>query len=54
MSRIGAYVVDDLLPQPNLPEGHQMKVDALVAAIDASPSCATGIQIASRRPAAPR
>lgn len=27
----GLYVVDDLLPQPAWPEGHQEKVDALVA-----------------------
>lgn len=27
----GIYLVDDLLPQPTWPEGHQAKVDALVA-----------------------
>ncbi len=26
----GLYIVDDLLPQPNWPEGHQAKVDALL------------------------
>ncbi len=57
----GAYVVDDLLPQPNWPDGHQLKVDALLAAIDTRPdyvatylSWATGILIASRGPAAAR
>lgn len=27
----GMYVVDDLLPQPNWPEGHQTRVDAYLA-----------------------
>lgn len=26
----GFYVIDDMLPQPNWPEGHQAKVDALI------------------------
>lgn len=57
----GAYVVDDLLPQPNWPDGHQLKVDALLAAIHARPdyvatylSWGTGILIASRGPAVRR
>ncbi len=31
----GIYLVDDLLPQPNWPEGHQPKVDTLVAHLTA-------------------
>lgn len=31
----GLYVIDDLLPQPNWPDGHQAKVDRLVAALNA-------------------
>ena len=31
----GFYVVDDMLPQPNWPEGHQQLVDELVAKLDA-------------------
>jgi len=30
----GLYVIDDLLPQANWPEGHQPRVDALIAALD--------------------
>lgn len=26
----GFYIVDDMLPQPNWPEGHQLKVDSLL------------------------
>ena len=27
------YVIDDLLPQPNWPDGHGLQVEALVAAL---------------------
>ncbi len=30
----GFYVVDDMFPQPNWPEGHQSSVDALLAELD--------------------
>lgn len=30
----GLYVVDDMLPQPNWPEGHQARVDALVCVLE--------------------
>jgi len=29
----GIYVIDDMLPQPNWPEGHDKKVDALIEAL---------------------
>ena len=29
----GMYVIDDLLPQPNWPDGHGLQVEALVAAL---------------------
>jgi predicted O-methyltransferase YrrM len=31
----GFYIVDDMLPQPNWPEGHQLSVDDLLAKLDA-------------------
>lgn len=30
----GFYVVDDLLPQPNWPEGHALKIPALIAELE--------------------
>ena len=30
----GMYVIDDMLPQPNWPEGHAGKAAALVAALE--------------------
>ena len=30
----GFYVIDDLLPQPNWPEGHQAKAEALIAELE--------------------
>jgi len=30
----GLYVIDDLLPQPNWPEGHQQSVNRLIAELD--------------------
>ena len=34
LNRGGVYLVDDLLPQPAWPDGHQPRVDALVAALE--------------------
>lgn len=51
----GMYVVDDLLPQPNWPAGHQSTVDAFVADMArreairvVSLDWATGVMIATR------
>jgi predicted O-methyltransferase YrrM len=35
LKRGGLYVIDDMLPQPNWPEGHQARVDALVRDLEA-------------------
>ncbi|KRA69851.1 methyltransferase [Caulobacter sp. Root656] len=52
----GIYVVDDMTRQPNWPEGHQPRVDALTARLKADPELATvtldwasGLVIAARR-----
>lgn len=52
----GLYVIDDMLPQPNWPEGHQTRVDALVGRLSAHPDLivtrlawASGLIIAARR-----
>jgi predicted O-methyltransferase YrrM len=52
----GIYVIDDLLPQPNWPEGHGAKVDALVADLGARPgfvavevAWASGLMLAVRQ-----
>jgi len=52
----GLYVIDDLLPQPNWPEGHAPKVPALVADIARRPefvtvtlAWASGLMLAVRR-----
>ena len=37
----GIYFIDDLLPQPNWPEGHAPKVPALIDAIERKPGFAT-------------
>lgn len=51
----GLYVIDDLLPQPNWPTGHQADVDKLIAMLDALSSIritkmawASGIIIATK------
>ncbi len=51
----GLYVVDDLLPQDNWPEGHQASVDRLVAELEARPDLrvvrlewASGIMICAK------
>jgi predicted O-methyltransferase YrrM len=53
----GIYVIDDLLPQPNWPEGHGAKVEALVADLAARPGFVTvglewasGVMLVVRRP----
>lgn len=52
----GLYVVDDLLSQPNWPEGHQTRVDDLVARLESHPDLivtrlawASGLIVAARR-----
>ncbi|MEO1485314.1 MAG: class I SAM-dependent methyltransferase [Bacteroidota bacterium] len=51
----GFYVIDDLLPQPNWPEGHQAKAEALTAELETRTDFAittmewsTGILIATK------
>jgi len=51
----GIYFIDDLLPQPNWPEGHAAKVPALIDAIERRPgfvtvklSWASGLMLAVR------
>lgn len=51
----GLYVVDDMLPQPNWPSGHQVEVNRLLAQLDARADAkvtrlgwASGIAIAAR------
>lgn len=52
----GIYVIDDLLPQPNWPEGHAAKVPALIAELQARTDLVTttlawasGLMLVSRR-----
>jgi predicted O-methyltransferase YrrM len=56
LKRGGFYVIDDLLPQPNWPDGHAPKVPALIEAIERHPELTTvklawasGIMLAVRR-----
>lgn len=56
VSPSGLYVIDDMLPQPNWPEGHAEKVGHLVAALEQRSdfhmtklSWASGIIVAVRR-----
>jgi predicted O-methyltransferase YrrM len=51
----GLYVIDDLLPQPNWPDGHALKVPRLIDALEHDPrlkvsklSWSSGILIAAR------
>jgi len=37
----GLYVIDDMLPQPNWPDGHQIKVNALIASLESRPDLRT-------------
>ena len=52
----GFYIIDDMLPQPNWPEGHDAKAIALLATLDArndlwitKQSWATGIVVAVKK-----
>jgi predicted O-methyltransferase YrrM len=52
----GLYVVDDMSPQPNWPQGHQPRVDELTARLKSHPDLATvtldwasGLVVAARR-----
>ncbi|MFI5531958.1 O-methyltransferase [Kitasatospora sp. NPDC051853] len=52
----GLYLIDDLLPQPNWPDGHQQAVDGLLAALEARADFRTvrldwssGLLLAARR-----
>lgn len=52
----GVYLVDDLLPQPTWPQGHETAVAALVERLLAEPrlhatylDCSTGLLLATRR-----
>ena len=53
----GLYVIDDLLPQPNWPEGHAAKIPPLVADLQSRPQFSTvrldwasGLMLVVRRP----
>jgi predicted O-methyltransferase YrrM len=53
----GFYVIDDMLPQPNWPEGHEKKVPALLSELAANTefhivpiTWASGLVIAVRKP----
>ena len=53
----GFYVIDDLLPQPNWPEGHGKSVDELMYRLCAHPgffavpiAWSTGVEVLVRRP----
>src|SRR5262245_13963752 len=52
----GLYVIDDLLPQPNWPDGHGARIEPLLAAIEQTPglTCvrmawASGLAVVARR-----
>ncbi|WP_297084071.1 hypothetical protein [Thermoleptolyngbya sp. C42_A2020_037] len=56
----GLYLIDDMLPQANWPEGHAPKVAALIADLEqrsewaiAKLAWASGIVLATRRPFLP-
>lgn len=55
LKRGGLYVIDDMLPQPNWPDGHQARVDDLVARLESHPdlvvtrlSWASGLIVGAR------
>jgi predicted O-methyltransferase YrrM len=57
----GFYIIDDMLPQPNWPEGHAEKVPVLLDRLTADHrfvvaplTWASGVVVAARRPAPPR
>lgn len=52
----GLYIIDDMLPQPNWPEGHQAKADRLMDQLETRPDLlitkmawSTGIVIVTRK-----
>ncbi len=52
----GVYVIDDLLPQPNCPDGHAAKIPPLVADLERRPQFSTvrldwasGVMLVTRR-----
>jgi len=56
LKRGGLYVIDDMLPQPNWPDGHAANVAALIQQLESRPDLvpaklrwATGIIIAAKR-----
>ena len=56
----GFYLIDDMLPQPNWPEGHAAKIPALLSQLAANPELtlapiawATGIVVAVKRECTP-
>jgi predicted O-methyltransferase YrrM len=56
LKRGGLYIVDDMLPQPNWPEGHPARVDDLVARLESRPDLvvtrlawASGLVVAAKR-----
>lgn len=56
VARGGVYVVDDMLPQPNWPEGHAAEVAQLLDSLDEHPDLfitrmawSTGVVLAARR-----
>jgi len=38
LDKNGFYIIDDMLPQPNWPEGHPLKVKDLLESLDGNPS----------------
>ena len=57
----GFYVIDDLLPQENWPDGHAAKVDALIADLERRPgfavvrlAWASGLMLVVRQAPSPR
>lgn len=56
LNKGGLYIIDDMLPQPNWPEGHDLKAIALVKELEARPDLiltkqawATGIIVGVKR-----
>ena len=56
LNRGGFYIIDDMLPQPNWPEGHQEKAIKLITSLEAREDLvltkqvwATGIIIAVKK-----
>jgi predicted O-methyltransferase YrrM len=56
LNSAGLYVIDDMLPQPNWPEGHAEKVEELIAALKkmegfcvTKMSWASGVVVATKR-----